>query len=98
MPYGKEAKNEPTKIVQGKSLGIFVYGQDRYGRCVGDLYYNAVFAQWENKQEQSELDYGPQRIQRTIWRRGSDVSSWKVRWSWLSGGVVKRGFEHPVFH
>ncbi|KAL1372296.1 hypothetical protein AAHE18_01G193500 [Arachis hypogaea] len=45
MPYGKEAKNEPTKIVQGKSLGIFVYGQDRYGRCVGDLYYNAVFAQ-----------------------------------------------------
>ncbi|XLS85026.1 hypothetical protein HN51_035192 [Arachis hypogaea] len=74
MPYGKDAKNEPTKIVQGKSLRVLVYGEDRYGRCVGDLYYNGIFAQemmlkkeaWENKQEQSELDYGPQRIQRTL--------------------------------
>lgn len=45
MPYGKEAKEELTKIVQGKCLRVLVYGQDRYGRCVGDIYCNKVFAQ-----------------------------------------------------
>ncbi|MED6156066.1 arginine permease [Stylosanthes scabra] len=45
MPYGKEAKNELTKIVQGKSLRVLVYGEDRYGRCVGDLYCNGIFVQ-----------------------------------------------------
>lgn len=45
MPYGKEAKNELTKIVQGKSLRILVYGEDRYGRCVGDIYCNGIFVQ-----------------------------------------------------
>ncbi|XP_062157466.1 staphylococcal-like nuclease CAN1 isoform X2 [Alnus glutinosa] len=45
MPYGKEAKEELTKIVQGKCLRVFVYGEDRYGRCVGDLYCNGKFVQ-----------------------------------------------------
>lgn len=45
MPYGKEAKAELTKIVQGKSLRVLVYGDDRYGRCVGDIYCNGIFVQ-----------------------------------------------------
>ncbi|XP_059457144.1 staphylococcal-like nuclease CAN1 isoform X2 [Corylus avellana] len=45
MPYGKEAKEELTKIVQGKSLRVLVYGEDRYGRCVGDLHCNGKFVQ-----------------------------------------------------
>ncbi|KAL2317075.1 hypothetical protein Fmac_030951 [Flemingia macrophylla] len=45
MPYGKEAKVELTKIVQGKSLRVLVYGDDRYGRCVGDIYCNGIFVQ-----------------------------------------------------
>ena len=45
MPYGKEAKEELTKVVQGKSLRILVYGEDRYGRCVGDVYCNGIFVQ-----------------------------------------------------
>ncbi|KAA8539519.1 hypothetical protein F0562_026211 [Nyssa sinensis] len=45
MPYGKEAKEELTKIVQGKCLRVLVYGEDRYGRCVGDIYCNGIFAQ-----------------------------------------------------
>ncbi|KAG2290021.1 hypothetical protein Bca52824_049625 [Brassica carinata] len=40
MPYGKEAQEELLKIVQWKSLKVLVYGEDRYGRCVGDLYCN----------------------------------------------------------
>jgi hypothetical protein len=45
MPYGKEAKEELAKIVQGKSLRVLVYGEDRYGRCVGDLHCNGKFVQ-----------------------------------------------------
>jgi len=45
MPYGKEAKTELTKIVQGKPLRILVYEEDRYGRSVGDIYCNGIFVQ-----------------------------------------------------
>ncbi|RYQ83593.1 hypothetical protein Ahy_B10g102340 isoform C [Arachis hypogaea] len=45
MRYGKVAKKELRNAVQGKSLRILVYGEDRYGRCVSDVYYNGVFVQ-----------------------------------------------------
>ncbi|KAJ6317861.1 hypothetical protein OIU76_013410 [Salix suchowensis] len=45
MPYGKEAREELANLVQGKCLRIFVYGEDRYGRCVGDIYSNGIFVQ-----------------------------------------------------
>lgn len=45
MPYGKEAKEELTKVLQGKSLRVLVFDEDRYGRCVGDIYCNGIFAQ-----------------------------------------------------
>ncbi|XP_054791088.1 staphylococcal-like nuclease CAN2 [Prosopis cineraria] len=45
MPYGKEAKNELTRIVQGRSLRVLVYDEDRYGRVVGDIYCNGLFVQ-----------------------------------------------------
>lgn len=42
MPYGKEAKTELTKIVQDKPFRVLVYREDRYGRSVGDIYYNCI--------------------------------------------------------
>ncbi|XP_058007826.1 staphylococcal-like nuclease CAN2 isoform X2 [Hevea brasiliensis] len=45
MPYGKEAQEELVKLIQGKCLRIFVYEEDRYGRSVGDVYCNGIFAQ-----------------------------------------------------
>jgi endonuclease YncB( thermonuclease family) len=45
MPYGKEAKEALLKLVQGKCLKVFVYEEDRYGRCVGDIYCDGVFVQ-----------------------------------------------------
>ncbi|CAN1325613.1 Uncharacterized 38.1 kDa protein [Linum perenne] len=45
MPYGKEAKEELVKLVQGKCLRVLIYDQDRYGRCVGDIYCNGLFIQ-----------------------------------------------------
>nr|ABA41005.1 DNase 1 [Eucommia ulmoides]ACD40020.1 DNase 1 [Eucommia ulmoides] len=45
MPYGKEAKEELTKLVQGKCLRVLVFTEDRYGRCVGDIYCDGIFVQ-----------------------------------------------------
>ncbi|KAJ8764019.1 hypothetical protein K2173_004900 [Erythroxylum novogranatense] len=45
MPYGQEAKQELIKLIQGKSVRIFVYTEDRYGRLVGDVYCNGIFVQ-----------------------------------------------------
>jgi endonuclease YncB( thermonuclease family) len=45
MPYGQEAKEELTKIVQGKHLRVLVFDQDQYGRSVGDIYCNGKFVQ-----------------------------------------------------
>lgn len=45
MPYGQEAKEELLKLVQGKCLKVLVFAEDRYGRCVGDIYCNGIFAQ-----------------------------------------------------
>ncbi|CAN1812200.1 Uncharacterized 38.1 kDa protein [Linum perenne] len=45
MPYGKEAKEELVKLIQGKCLRVLIYDQDRYGRCVGDIYCNGLFIQ-----------------------------------------------------
>ncbi|KAK4385271.1 Staphylococcal-like nuclease CAN1 [Sesamum angolense] len=42
MPFGQKAKEELTKIVQDKCLKIQVFDEDRYGRCVGDVYCNGV--------------------------------------------------------
>ncbi|KAL8162629.1 hypothetical protein V2J09_014118 [Rumex salicifolius] len=45
MPYGKEAKEELAKLVQGKPLRVLVYTEDRYNRSVGDIYCNNIFVQ-----------------------------------------------------
>ncbi|KAG7565887.1 Staphylococcal nuclease (SNase-like) OB-fold [Arabidopsis suecica] len=45
MPYGKEAHDELLKMVEGKCLKVLVYTEDRYGRCVGDIYCNGKFVQ-----------------------------------------------------
>ncbi|KAL5542838.1 hypothetical protein UlMin_010548 [Ulmus minor] len=45
MPYGKEAKEELVKLIQGKCLRVLVYGQDQYGRSVGDIYCSGIFIQ-----------------------------------------------------
>ncbi|GLJ38497.1 hypothetical protein SUGI_0784450 [Cryptomeria japonica] len=45
QPYGKEAREALLNLVEGKCLRILVYGEDRYGRTVGDVYTRDVFVQ-----------------------------------------------------
>ncbi|KAI3761782.1 hypothetical protein L1987_52204 [Smallanthus sonchifolius] len=43
--YGREAKEELVKIVDGKCLKILVFDEDQYGRFVGDVYCGDLFVQ-----------------------------------------------------
>ncbi|CAI9302622.1 unnamed protein product [Lactuca saligna] len=45
MPYGKEAKDELVKIIDGKCLKILIFDEDQYGRFVGDMYCDGIFVQ-----------------------------------------------------
>nr|KAJ0188696.1 hypothetical protein LSAT_V11C900481460 [Lactuca sativa] len=45
MPYGKEAKDELVRIIDGKCLKILIFDEDQYGRFVGDMYCNGIFVQ-----------------------------------------------------
>ncbi|WVZ87958.1 hypothetical protein U9M48_034530 [Paspalum notatum var. saurae] len=45
MANGKESKNALVKLIGGKRVTIYVYGQDQFGRYVGDIYCDNVFIQ-----------------------------------------------------
>jgi len=49
MPNGKESKDALVKLIGGKSVTIYVYGQDQFGRYVGDIYCDNVFIQVKHK-------------------------------------------------
>ncbi|TVU21678.1 hypothetical protein EJB05_31330, partial [Eragrostis curvula] len=70
MPYGKEAKEELVRLVQGKSLKISVYYSDRYGRLVGDVDCNGVFVQWENQAKMSQTG---------LWASAKPEKPWEWR-------------------
>ncbi|KAJ0643366.1 putative thermonuclease active, aminoacyl-tRNA synthetase, class Ia, anticodon-binding protein [Helianthus annuus] len=58
MPYGKEAKEELIRLVVEKSLKVLIFDEDRYGRCVGDIYCNGVFVQERMLKEGLVWHYG----------------------------------------
>ena len=45
MASGKESRNALVKLIGGKRVTIYVYGQDQFGRYVGDIYCDNVFIQ-----------------------------------------------------
>ncbi|EOY17645.1 hypothetical protein QUC31_006809 [Theobroma cacao] len=92
MPYGKEAKEELVKLVQGKCLRVLVYGEDRYGRCVGDIYCNGKFVQEIMLKKGLAWHYSAydQRIELATWEkeaRAKRVGLWassnpEKPWEW----------------
>jgi hypothetical protein len=49
MANGNESKNALVKLIGGKRVTIYVYGQDQFGRYVGDIYCDGVFIQVKHK-------------------------------------------------
>lgn len=93
MPYGRDAKEALTNLVQGKSLRILVYGQDRYGRYVADVYCNDVFIQeqmlkkghawhyiaYDQRPEFAKWEKGAQARRIGLWAASSPEMPWKWR-------------------
>ncbi|PPS11924.1 hypothetical protein GOBAR_AA08685 [Gossypium barbadense] len=76
IPYGKEAKKELVKLVGGKCLRVLVYGEDRYGRCVRDIYCNGKFVQEIMLKKGLAWHYSAydQRIELATWERRLEQS------------------------
>ena len=49
MEYGMESKDELVRLIGGKRVSILVYGPDKYGRSLGDIYCDGVFIQVRKK-------------------------------------------------
>ncbi|KAJ0978336.1 hypothetical protein J5N97_013810 [Dioscorea zingiberensis] len=93
MPYGKEAKEELVKMVQGKTLKIYVYGDDQYGRSVGDIYCNGVYVQeqmlrrgcawhyaaYDQRPELAKWEAEARKAHRGLWATPNPEKPWDWR-------------------
>jgi endonuclease YncB( thermonuclease family) len=57
MANGNESKNALVKLIGGKRVTIYVYGQDQFGRYVGDIYCDDVFIQVKHKLLVAHITY-----------------------------------------
>ncbi|KMZ59420.1 putative 38.1 kDa protein [Zostera marina] len=93
MPYGKESKDELTKLVQGKCLQILVYEEDQYGRSVGDIYYDSIFVQekmlktgfawhytaYDKRREFAQWEKSARLARRGLWAASNPEKPWDYR-------------------
>ncbi|CAB4271027.1 unnamed protein product [Prunus armeniaca] len=94
MPYGQEAKEELVKLLEGMCLRVLVYGEDRYGRCVADVYCNGIFAQEVMLKKGAAWHYTAydQRSEFARWEeeaRRNQIGLWassnpEKPWDWIS--------------
>lgn len=93
MPYGKESKDELTKLVQGKCLQILVYEEDQYGRSVGDVYCDGIFVQekmlkkgfawhyiaYDKRPEFAQWEKSARLARRGLWAASNPEKPWDYR-------------------
>ncbi|CAO2193815.1 unnamed protein product [Urochloa humidicola] len=93
MPYGKEAKEELARLLQGKTLKISIYDSDRYGRLVGDVDCNGVFVQehmlkkwlawhytaYDHRMELSKWENQARASQTGLWALPDPEKPWEWR-------------------
>jgi endonuclease YncB( thermonuclease family) len=93
MPYGKEAKEALLKLIQGKSLKVYVYDDDRYGRCVGDIHCDGVFVQeqmlkkgfawhytaYDQRPELAKWEKQAQAGRKGLWASSRPQKPWEYR-------------------
>ncbi|KAI3783505.1 hypothetical protein L1987_42589 [Smallanthus sonchifolius] len=105
MPYGKEAKNELVKMIEGKCLKILIFDEDRYGRFVGDVYCNGIFVQESMLKKglawhYTDYDKRPELEKWEKDARAKRVGLWassnpEMPWEWRKN---RRENRHPHVH
>uniref|UniRef100_J3KVI0 TNase-like domain-containing protein n=1 Tax=Oryza brachyantha TaxID=4533 RepID=J3KVI0_ORYBR len=93
MPYGKESRNALVKLIGGKSVKIYVYDLDQFGRYVGDIYCNNVFIQeqmlknghawhfktYDKRPEFARWEREAKSANRGLWASGNPEKPWDWR-------------------
>ncbi|XP_015699050.2 probable staphylococcal-like nuclease CAN3 isoform X2 [Oryza brachyantha] len=93
MPYGKESWNALVKLIGGKSVKIYVYDLDQFGRYVGDIYCNNVFIQeqmlknghawhfktYDKRPEFARWEREAKSANRGLWASGNPEKPWDWR-------------------
>ncbi|KAF6174090.1 hypothetical protein GIB67_020272 [Kingdonia uniflora] len=100
MPFGKEAKEELIKLVEGKCLRVHVYGEDQYHRSVGDIHCNGKFVQETMLKKGFAWHYAAydNRSEFALWEkeaRAARVGLWASKnpeqpWEWRKNRRDKR--------
>uniref|UniRef100_A0A0E0BEI7 TNase-like domain-containing protein n=1 Tax=Oryza glumipatula TaxID=40148 RepID=A0A0E0BEI7_9ORYZ len=93
MPYGKESRNALVKLIGGKSVKIYVYDLDQFGRYVGDIYCNNLFIQeqmlknghawhfktYDKRPEFARWEREARAANRGLWASGNPEKPWDWR-------------------
>ncbi|XP_062183481.1 probable staphylococcal-like nuclease CAN2 [Phragmites australis] len=93
MPYGEESKNALVKLIGGRSVTIYVYDQDQFGRYVGDIYCDNVFIQekmlksghvwhfknYDQRPEFAKWEREARAAHRGLWASDSPEKPWDWR-------------------
>uniref|UniRef100_A0A0D9VW15 TNase-like domain-containing protein n=1 Tax=Leersia perrieri TaxID=77586 RepID=A0A0D9VW15_9ORYZ len=93
MPYGEESQNALVKLIGGKSVKIYVYDLDRFGRYVGDIYCNNLFIQeqmlknghvwhfktYDKRPEFARWEREARAANRGLWASGNPEKPWDWR-------------------
>ncbi|KAJ1688753.1 hypothetical protein LUZ63_012908 [Rhynchospora breviuscula] len=93
MEYGREARDELRKLIQGKPLTIQVYGKDRYRRLVGDVYCNGTFIQekllrrgcawhyevYDKRPSFAQWQREARNAHRGLWANPNPVAPWEFK-------------------
>ncbi|KAI3884496.1 hypothetical protein MKW92_028814 [Papaver armeniacum] len=102
MHYGKEAKEELTNLVQGQCLTIGVYGEDKYGRLVGDEVMLKKGCAWQNasfgsRPELRKWEMEARAARLGLWAMSNREKPWEWRknnpamsWDWRIRIITKR--------
>lgn len=105
MAFGKQAKEELVKLLQGKRLTVHAYGDDRYGRCVGDVYCNGIFVQeyllkrglawhyvhYDQRPELASWERDARAAGMGLWSSPNPEKPWEWRKDQRNGALIVNG-------
>jgi endonuclease YncB( thermonuclease family) len=93
QPFGLEARDQLRRLCGGQSVQVVVFGRDRHGRWLADVYlrdrwvngelvaggYAWHFERWDNSLELAQFQAQARREGRGLWARGDALPPWEWR-------------------
>jgi endonuclease YncB( thermonuclease family) len=100
QPFSQKSKENLSKLIYGKQVRLYTYGNDRYGRLIADVFIDtinvnylqvAVGLAWHYKQysDDETLAYLQEQARRQklgLWQEADPVAPWQYRKNKRKGG------------